>query len=81
MLLHKNRAVRAPAKRFDADGARARIEIHKRGAFHGRAQNIEQRFPQAIARRPQQLPLQAAQRPAPVFSGDHSHGETLWNRR
>src|SRR5580693_5980773 len=79
MLFHKNHVARPAAERFDAHCSRARVEIHKRGAAHRRPQNVEQRLPQAVARRPQLLPLQAAQRPAPVFACDYAHEETLWN--
>src|SRR5580700_460813 len=79
MLFHKNHVARPAAERFDAHCSRARVEIQKRGAANRRPQNVEQRLPQAVARRPQLLPLQAAQRPAPVFAGDYAHEETLWN--
>jgi hypothetical protein len=57
MLLHKNRMMRATAKRFDANGSSPRIEIHKRGPAHCRSQYIEQRLPQAVARRAQHPPF------------------------
>src|SRR5580700_2219377 len=79
MLFHKNHVARPAAERFDAHCSRARVEIHKRGADNRRPQNVEQRLPQAVARRPQFLPFQAAQRPAPVFAGDYAHEETIWN--
>ena len=79
MLLDENSRARAAAERFDADRARSRVEIHKRRALHRRPENIEQRLAQAVARGPQRLAFQAAQRPAPVFAGDYAHGRAVWN--
>jgi hypothetical protein len=44
-----------------------------------RTQYIEERLPQTVASRPQHLPLQAAQHPAPVFPGNYAHEKHPWN--
>src|SRR5580692_3885787 len=79
MLLDKNRMARSAAERLDAYRSCARVKIHKSRARYLCPQNIEKSFAQPVARRPQHLPFQAAQRPAPVFACDHAQGENLWN--
>src|SRR5579862_165767 len=69
----ENHFFRAAADRLDPDRAGARIEVDEKRILHGRAENIEQRLAQTVARRPHpQLP-RPLQLPPPEFSRDHPH--------
>src|ERR1700682_3904452 len=74
MPFYKYRRARPPAQRLYPHRSRSRVQVYKHRVIDGWTQNVEQRLPQAIARRPQCLAFQAAKRPAPVFSRDHPHG-------
>ena len=63
----------AAAERFDAHGAGAGESVDEERTFDRRAENIEKRFAQAVAGRPEFQQARAFQYAAAIFTSDHTH--------
>ena len=66
-------APRSAAERFDADRAGARVGVDEQRVHDRRAENVEERFTQAVARRAHAQLARALQMTAAVLAGDDSH--------
>jgi len=63
----------AAAEGFDADGAGAGENVEEARARYGGAENVEERFAQAVAGGTESEAFQALQDTAAIFSGDDAH--------
>jgi hypothetical protein len=67
----------AAAEGFDAYGTSAGEDIHEARAYDTGAQNVEERFAEAIARGTKGKAFEAFQDAAAIFTGDDAHGSTI----
>jgi hypothetical protein len=74
MVFDEDHFASATAERFDANRTRAGKSVDEPGIGNTLSQNIEERLAQAIARGAQSKPLQAFERTAAKFTGNHAHG-------
>jgi len=65
----------AAAEGFDADGASACENVEKARAHYARAEDVEERFAQAIAGGTEGESFQALEDAAAIFAGDDAHGK------
>jgi len=63
----------AAAEGFDADGAGAGEDVEEARACYGGAEDVEERFAQAVAGGTESEALQALQDTAAVFASDDAH--------
>ena len=63
----------APADGFDSDGAGAGVEIDEEGIGDGWAEDVEERFAEAVAGGADGLGAGSFQATAAIFSGDYAH--------
>ena len=63
----------AAAEGFDADGASAGEDVEESRAYYAGAEDVEERFAQAVAGGTESEAFQALQDAAAVFAGDDAH--------
>src|SRR5580692_3905914 len=63
----------ASAEGFDAYGAGAGEDVEEARACYGGAEDVEERFAQAVASRTEREAFQALQDAAAIFAGDNAH--------
>src|SRR5207237_2791152 len=72
-LIEKMDEGRAAADRFDADGSYSRAPVQKCGAGNADTQDVEERFPELVARRPDSGRRRRFQASAFELAGNDSH--------
>src|SRR5580704_3376997 len=64
----------AAAEGFDAYGAGASEDVEEAGAYDAGAEDVEERFAEAVAGGTKGEALEALQDAAAIFAGDNAHG-------
>src|ERR1700689_5067292 len=73
IAVNEENFARASADGFDSDCASAGVQVDEERVFDGRAENVEERFAQAVAGGADAQEPWSSQLAAAVFSGDYAH--------
>ena len=77
MILDKHGFRCAAAECFDADRTGPGENIEEMGAFDLRAEHIEERFAETVARGAQRKPLERLQQPGAILACNNAHAKKV----